>query len=226
MNFRASKNIIEYYDLLSADYDASRFAGSYGRYVHGQETAILKKKIQPGLKTLDMACGTGRFLGFAEYGIDLSEKMLEIAGSKYPGKNLEQKDAENTGFDDCFFERIISFHLFMHLNREKSEQIFEESCRILKPGGRLIFDVPSKKRRLVTRSTRSGWHGNNDMTVSEIQSMLGRSLKIISVTGVLFFPVHRIPERLRSLLHGLDNMLCRSLIKEYASYLVIEAEKR
>ena len=106
------------------------------------------------LKVLDIGTGPGFFtiileeLGYTNIiGIDVSEKMLEVAKEniqKY-GKNnssiqLIQKDAQKLEFKSETFDIIVSRNLTWNL--EKPQQAYSEWLRVLKPNGALfIFDA-------------------------------------------------------------------------------------
>ena len=106
------------------------------------------------LKILDIGTGPGFFtiileeLGYTTItGIDVSEKMLEVAKEniqKY-GKNnssiqLIQMDAQNLEFKPESFDIIVSRNLTWNL--EKPQQAYSEWLRVLKPNGALfIFDA-------------------------------------------------------------------------------------
>ena len=84
-----NKEIEEYYSHLANQYDQDRFDNSYGQFIDIQEKNIVRNIItKNNEKVLDLGCGTGRFLEFAEYGIDISAEMIEIAKNKYPNRNL------------------------------------------------------------------------------------------------------------------------------------------
>jgi len=219
--------IIKYYDDLAKNYDKDRFRNTYGKYIDYQEKTIVRKLIGniDEDRILDMACGTGRFLEFAEYGIDISSEMINEAKLKYPRKNLFKENALNTHFEDSSFDTILSFHLFMHLNRETTEKLLDEAHRILKTGGKIIFDIPSKKRRIFTNYKAKNWHGANAFTVKEMSEMTKDKWRIKSYFGILFFPIHRGPQKIRKYLLNLDILLCQSLMKEYSSYLIFSLEK-
>lgn len=217
----------EYYNQLAPKYNADRFGNSYGRYIDRQEKATLSKLFdghKPN-KTLDMGCGTGRFLEFADFGIDISPEMLAVAREKYPQKQLFVESATHTHFADAVFQRITSFHMFMHLDRQTSAAVLDEAHRILQKGGQFVFDVPSRKRRRLTQYKAANWHGANDFTLHEIKEIAGEKWKIRQYYGVAFFPIHRVPAPFRGGLIGLDNLLCRSFLKTYASYLIFVLEK-
>jgi len=74
INQKMKTEIIKYYDALADTYDTDRFSNSYGDYIHHQELRVLHKYLSKDAiaKNLDVACGTGRFLDFADYGMDIS----------------------------------------------------------------------------------------------------------------------------------------------------------
>lgn len=220
--------IKEYYNNLAATYDDNRFANSYGRYIHTQEVSLLSKIIpqDSGLRVLDIACGTGRLTSFATDGSDIAENMIAIAQENFPDKQFQVADATNLDYPDNSFDIIYSFHFFMHLDHEVTQAIFAEVLRILKPGGRFIFDFPSATRRTLSTRRQKGWHGNNILTTKKCTALLGNAWKTVSTTGILFLPIHRVPKKLRPLFTNFDSLLCKSPLKELASYITIEVEKK
>ena len=222
------KSIYEYYEKLAPVYDQDRFGNSYGKYIHEQETRILSNLnlTDKDKKVLDLGCGTGRLLGFASHGADFSLSMIEQAQLKFPDKPLVVREADHTGFQGSFFDDTFSFHVLMHLDKQKTLRVLDEAHWILKKGGRFIFDIPSRKRRQLVKHRQLGWHGANDFTISEIKEMIKDKWELKEVRGVLFMPVHRFPVFLRKIIWIFDTLLCKSFLKEYASYLVFVIEKK
>lgn len=222
-----TQEIKEYYDKLSGDYDRDRFANSYGQFIHRQEKKIIEKYIPKDGLVLDLACGTGRFMQFATHGTDLSSQMMEVAKSKYPDKTYMQADAKKLPFGDNTFDAIFSFHLFMHLNPDDTAQILDECKRILKSDGILLFDFPSEKRRGLTNGHHnSSWHGSSAYSVNDLEYKMKESWNLKKSVGILFTPIHRIPNSLRTLFGWLDDWLCRSAFKAYSSYIVVVFQKQ
>ena len=106
------------------------------------------------LKVLDIGTGPGFFtiileeLGYTNImGIDVSEKMLEVAkeniqkyGKKDSSIELIQMDAQKLEFKPKSFDIIVSRNLTWNL--EKPQQAYSEWLRVLKPNGALfIFDA-------------------------------------------------------------------------------------
>lgn len=220
--------IRKYYNDLAENYDDDRFNNSYGSFIHEQECTLLNRLIPSDSeeRVLDLACGTGRLTAFATDGSDFSENMIRIAEKRFPNKFFRVEDAANSGWPNEQFKTVFSFHMFMHLNKEKSKAIFDSIHRIVKKGGTFIFDFPSHKRRALSLRRQKGWHGNNTMTIKEVKELLGPSWEVRTIEGILFLPIHRFPKSLRAKLTRLDTFLCNSLLKEFASYIVIEAVKK
>lgn len=216
--------IHDYYEDLAPRYDEDRFGNSYGRYIHQQEIAIMNRlmPVEPTGPTLDLGCGTGRLLQWATHGLDYSPAMIEEAKKKYPQHILQAGSAWETPYEDHTFHTVYSFHLLMHLQPQEIEAVFQEAARIIGPGGRFIFDIPSKKRRELVGHKADGWHAAQSLSLKEIKWMDTFTWKLQRYRGVLFLPVHRLPKGLRAPLRWADDLLCRSPWREYASYMVVE----
>ena len=211
--------ILNYYDKLAADYDADRFSNTYGKYIHRQEVKLLTKLLSAaGEKIIDLGCGTGRLTSFATIGIDGSKEMLAIAQAKFNDKQFICATIDDIPLADNSIDTIYSLHVFMHLSNEAALAGFTEIARILKPGGKLIFDFPAAKRRKLLGSGTTGWHGNTAYTIATLKEMLGPAFKLQKSYGILFFPVHRLPKKIRKYFSGIDELLCHSFLKTYASY--------
>jgi SAM-dependent methyltransferase len=217
--------IINYYDKIATEYDSDRFANSYGKFIDRQERKILNKLLSKKDElVLELACGSGRLLNYAVYGVDGSQEMIKIAQQKYPNKEIFYSDAEKLPFENNSLDAIISFHFFMHLDEEKIKNILVECSRILKPGGRLIFDIPSLCRRKLIAYNKDGWHGNLSLSKADI-SKLHPDFVIKRSFGLLFLPIHRIPKKIRMRLIGVDFHFANSFLKKYSSYHVYEMTK-
>ncbi|MEM6299601.1 MAG: class I SAM-dependent methyltransferase [Bacteroidota bacterium] len=221
-------NIKSYYDELAENYDQDRFANSYGKFIHRQEEKTLARHVSKNEKSkiLDLACGTGRFLHHAAFGVDISEEMLKVARVKFPNADLRVGDGTNLPFEDNFFTKVLSFHLMMHIDRNKFICILEEVGRVTQKGGLFIFDVPSKKRRELTRYKAKSWHGGHEISVSELKDLCGDRWELLVYHGIAFFPIHHIPKSLRSYILDLDTLLCNSFLGEFSSHIIYVLKKK
>jgi ubiquinone/menaquinone biosynthesis C-methylase UbiE len=219
--------ILKYYNNIANIYEEDRFNNSYGAFIHEQENRILQKLLpNRNANVLDLACGTGRLLHYANTGLDASEQMIKIAAAKFPNKKIQLADAANTNIENNCFDVIISFHFFMHLDNHAANQILKESHRILKKGGRLILDIPSKKRRRAINYKPQNWHGAYSSTKEEILENCKDLFTLKKHFGIMFLPIHRIPKSLRKIFIKLDLFLANSFLKDYSSYLIFELEKK
>jgi ubiquinone/menaquinone biosynthesis C-methylase UbiE len=221
-----SEVVKQYYEEIASKYDEDRFANSYGRYIHAQESAAMKKWMNKSGRNLSMACGTGRFMEYASHGIDISGNMVEEAIKKYPDKQFYIGPAEHTPFPDEHFDQIFALHLLMHLPEGQISSLLTEAHRILKPAGTLIIDFPSQKRRQVTGHKQKNWHAATSFTIDAFDQLAGPSWYVKDSLGVAFFPVHRFPTAFRPFIRLLDSWICRTPLKLYASYLMVKLQRQ
>jgi ubiquinone/menaquinone biosynthesis C-methylase UbiE len=223
-----NEEIKNYYDDLAYSYDSNRFENSYGKFIDKQERIFLTKHL-PSVSThniLDLGCGTGRFLEFANNGVDISPKMIEVASKKHPLKELKEGSVTSIPFPNNYFDTIYSLHVIMHLNKETTASFLTEAASKTQAKGSLIFDFPSKKRRSLVKYKANNWHAANQFSIEEITELAENHWIVKQSAGILFLPIHRFPSFIRPLLSKIDHLLCRSFLKEYASYIIIKLEKK
>jgi len=140
MNKNNPQKIIEKvkddYDLIAKEWDLSR------NRVSGLKKTLMAD-IKDGDKVLDLGCGNALVLPYvlensAIYvGLDLSEKMIEIAKEKYK-KEIEQGNASffvgqatELPFQDEEFDFVMSFAVLHHIpSKELREKYFQEIKRV------------------------------------------------------------------------------------------------
>jgi ubiquinone/menaquinone biosynthesis C-methylase UbiE len=105
----------------------------------------------PGCKILDVCCGHGRHCiqlakrGYEVVGVDLSEKLLEVARKRAEELKLLcsfiHKDARKMDFNEEFDFAINMFTSFGFLESDKEDQkILNSVARALKRGGKFLLD--------------------------------------------------------------------------------------
>lgn len=223
-----AETVQSYYNRIGAEYDKDRFGNSYGSYIHKQECSFLDELIpeNPSDHVLDMGCGTGRFMARASEGVDFSTGMLEEARKKFPDKQFHEATITQTGLPDTAFDKAFSMHVLMHLDEATTSDFFKEANRILKRDGLFIVDFPSAKRRAFGQRKAENWHGSNAFRTMDLPGVLTGEWEIVDERGVLFFPIHRIPKKLRGMFRRMDNVLCASFLKGYASYSIVVLRKK
>jgi ubiquinone/menaquinone biosynthesis C-methylase UbiE len=204
-----------------------RFGNTYGQYLHRQEAFFMRKMIAADTApVLSLGCGTGRLMEMASHGADISAAMIDEAARKYPGKYFAVCNAANTAYPDGYFKNIFSLHVLMHLPVETIATMLAGAYRITAEGGCLVVDFPNKNRRKYS-GNKTGWHAATSFTVKDFAAFAqthGWSMQ--TYTGLLLFPVHRLPPTIRSLFFWTDTFLCNIFTKKYASYLLVKLYKK
>ena len=137
---------------VERDYDRFADTGAYDEtfdewgYV-GPETAaaIARNYVPLDSRVLDAACGSGltgvalQHLGYTRItGIDISAGLLELAEGTGAYEQLVQVDMQvfPLPFDDGEFDAV---HFIGALTYFETSEILVELCRIVRPGGHVVF---------------------------------------------------------------------------------------
>jgi O-antigen chain-terminating methyltransferase len=104
---------------------------------------------------LDIGCGRGEWLelmkdeGLTAKGLDLNSVL--VAQCREKGFEVDENDALKylRSLPDNSLGAITSFHLIEHLDFETRVALFDESVRVLKPGGVALFETPNPRNLLV-----------------------------------------------------------------------------
>lgn len=141
------KKTIQDYNLIAEDYARTR------AFIP-EDIRTLGEYTNQGERVLDMGCANGRFLevlkdrGVDFFGIDNSERLIEIAQKKYPEANFQIADALNLPFPDNYFDKVYSISVIHNIpSKELQLQYLKEARRVLKPEGLLILRVWNFWRR-------------------------------------------------------------------------------
>ncbi len=139
------------YDEIAENFLFTRTGakGDSGFFNREMEQPITFKLVPKNLKNkklLDVGCGPGIHLkeyikrGVIGTGIDLSEKMINLAKDYCPQAKFKKGNVYNLPFEDKSFDIVTASFILDHLkNLEKG---IKEIERVLKVGGLFIFSVP------------------------------------------------------------------------------------
>ena len=129
------------YDLLAEDYARTR------AFIP-DDIKQMADYVSPGERVLDMGCANGRLFTVlrekkADYfGIDISEKLIEIAERDYPQANFQVADALALPFPDNYFDKVLSVSVLHNIpSREFRFKYLQEAQRVLKSKGLLVLRV-------------------------------------------------------------------------------------
>lgn len=124
-------------------------AGAMRRAALAELVREVKGQDQRKVQVLDLACGTGRFMGqvmsampkLKLSGLDLSPNYAAAARanvSKWPHVDVIEGAAEALPFEDESFDHLVCIYLFHELPPRVRPQVIAEAARVLKPGGTFI----------------------------------------------------------------------------------------
>jgi ubiquinone/menaquinone biosynthesis C-methylase UbiE len=126
---------------------ASWMAGDFGQIARlnakGAEDFISRLNLKPGMKVLDVACGTGNQsipaarTGAQVTGLDIAPNLLEQARQRAASENLKieftEGDAENLPYPAAQFDVVLS--MFGAMFAPRPEVVAAELKRVCRPGG-------------------------------------------------------------------------------------------
>lgn len=81
-------------------------------------------------KILDAGCGDGRFIAYADVGIDFSKGMLKRAKSRYPNKNFIRASILHLPFKDKSCSSGFTVDIFLHIQPNKRREALKELDRV------------------------------------------------------------------------------------------------
>ena len=172
-------------------------ADTYDKDIKGQHARSLYPVLLEKLShisfqsALDLGCGTGEMLklilqedaGKELYGIDLSEKMLQVAKSKLPEQvKLLLGDSETLPCSDNTFDVVYCNDSFHHYPAPMN--VLREVQRVLKPGGTFLMGdcwQPLVGRIIMNFYMRHSKEGDVKIySEAEIVSMLSEYFRNVS----------------------------------------------
>lgn len=130
---------------------ATWIAGDFGEIAKsiekGAEDFVNRLDLKPGMKVLDVACGTGNTsipaakAGAEVTGIDIAPNLIEQAIARAKAEGVDAKfevgDAEALPYEDASFDVVIT--MFGAMFAPRPDVTVEELKRVCKPGGKIVM---------------------------------------------------------------------------------------
>ena len=148
------------YDLV-----ADKFSETRKHFWRGLE--FIADYAKEGDRVLDFGCGNGRLLELfsgkkIDYlGVDISEKLINIAKEKYPNKaNNFQKisDSDSLSLHSDYFNVVYSIAVFHHFPSKKyREDIARELYRVTKKDGHIVITVWNLYQKKYLKNIIKNW---------------------------------------------------------------------
>jgi SAM-dependent methyltransferase len=143
----ASMRMTSELEALKTKLRATWIAGDFGQiaksYASGAEDFVKRLKLQPGMRVLDVACGTGNLalpaarMGAIVTGVDIAPNLVEQARQNAEREGLEihfdEGDAENLPYKDESFDVVVT--MFGAMFAPRPELVAAELKRVCRPGG-------------------------------------------------------------------------------------------
>ena len=137
------KTVEESYDKMGETYHNFRDNEKFNRELHKFADFLPSSG-----KVLDAGCGVGRpvsqFLvkkGFKVTGVDISQKMIDLARENVPEGSFYQKNILTLDFSDNSFDGIICVYTLWHIPRKDHSSIIGNFHRMLKENGILVINT-------------------------------------------------------------------------------------
>lgn len=143
---------IKLHKIVAKEYDNVREKNPIGRFyslswINNMLNDIPRDK---RLKILDVGCGTGiayevisnEFNSFGYVGIDLSDDMISVGRSRYPGATLNVMDCEKLKFKDSSFDIVFARSILHHVPHP--DIAASEMIRVVKKDGMIIVSEPHR----------------------------------------------------------------------------------
>lgn len=135
---------MSFFDAIAEEYD-NWYQTPLGAFVDEVENKLTFETIRLtlGMKVLDVGCGSGIYTkrlvekGCNVKGVDISEKMLELAQKKLPEVCFVQSSVYGLPFPENKFDMAFSMATFEFI--EEFEAAYFEMKRVVKPGGQIFI---------------------------------------------------------------------------------------
>jgi ubiquinone/menaquinone biosynthesis C-methylase UbiE len=139
------------FDAIRSRMKATWMAGDFGQIAKLSqpiaEAFIARRSVKPGMRVLDVACGTGNLAipaakaGAKVTGVDFAANLLDEAKDRarregVPAK-LDEGDAENLPYEDSSFDLVVS--MFGAMFAPRPERVAGELLRVCRPGGQIAM---------------------------------------------------------------------------------------
>lgn len=153
------------FDQIAEKYDQMNLVMSAGQWKSWHKEFVKYTGLQPGMHSLDVACGTGDLSmltaaqvvpGGRVIGVDFSEGMLAVGRRRVAespwGKSIDLRwgNAMDLQFEDNTFD-CVTMGWAMR-NVKDIPKTLSEMYRVLKPGGRVVVLEASKPPSVLVRA--------------------------------------------------------------------------
>lgn len=168
-----------------------------GKKRWARRVTMLVSHIKPGMKVLEIGCGTGYFTrelaktGAAITAIDISPELLADAKKSAAVKDVvfRVENAYSLTFSDGSFDTVVGSSVLHHLDLDAA---LREFYRVLKPGGSAYFTEPNMMNPQIALQKNIPWikrrMGDSPDETAFFRWGLGRKLREHGFSGIEITP--------------------------------------
>jgi ubiquinone/menaquinone biosynthesis C-methylase UbiE len=139
------------FEALKARMKATWMAGDFGQVAkyaeHEAVKFISRQNIKPGMRVLDVACGTGNLAIPAAKaratvtGVDIASNLVEQARERAKSEGVkiqfDEGDAEELPYSNASFDVVVS--MFGAMFAPRPDRVAAELVRVCRPGGQIAL---------------------------------------------------------------------------------------
>lgn len=148
-----------------------------------ENTTLFSHMVGTGHDVLELGCGLGdragsiARMGNQVTGLEISEEIVAKGREQYREVRFVVDDAVHLrNVDDNAFDVVLSSQLIEHFHPEDVPAHIEAVARVLRPGGRYIFDTPN---RLLGPADISKYFGDKRATGFHLREWTYRELRAL-----------------------------------------------
>ena len=181
----------EFWDKAASNVET---AGS--RHYHTSLTKVYRFLVRPGLRVLELGCGTGDLLAALdpEYGVgvDFSPEMIEIAKSRHPDLSFIEADVHHLQLGERFDVIVISD---LANDVWDVQKLLETVTQCSHPGTRVIVNTFNRLWQIPIGIARSTGFAmpllkQNWLSLGDMRNLLRLSgFEVISTEGQILWPL-------------------------------------
>jgi len=157
---RSRERVRDAYAISGDSYDAERLDDPRGRLQSEHDQELVSQLLppwRPGMRTLEAGAGTGRFTtlllehNYEVVATDINASLLAQLDEKVRLGGWEDRcktakeDLFNLTFESSTFDLVICIHVIPRLrNLDDQQAALMELARVVKPGGRMLFNYNNR----------------------------------------------------------------------------------
>jgi ubiquinone/menaquinone biosynthesis C-methylase UbiE len=133
------------YDSVAKEYAGRFFHELAAKPLDQKLLDMFSERVAQAGRVCEVGCGPGEVaaylarVGVHVYGIDISEKMIDVARRLSPAIHFEQGDMLSLQADDNSLAGIVGLYAIVNLSKPEVESAFAEFYRTLQPAAPLLL---------------------------------------------------------------------------------------